>query len=70
MRKTSILTFASLFCAAPSAQPQGQQRQQVQLPEGNGREVVQVTCSQCHALSMVTNYGGNTREGWKTKLTF
>src|SRR5687768_11818827 len=65
MRKTSLLTFASLLCAGSSAHAQGQQRQQVQLPEGIGREVVQVTCSQCHALTMVANYGGSTREGWK-----
>jgi virginiamycin B lyase len=65
MRKTSILTLASFFCAASSAQAQRQQRQQVTLPEGNGKEVVQVICSQCHELSMVTNSGGNTRDGWK-----
>jgi len=36
------------------------------LPEGNGKELVQTTCTRCHALNMVTNSWGNTREGWET----
>lgn len=66
MRMRSIGTFAAaMLCAVPSAQSQGQQRQQVQLVEGEGREVVQIVCSQCHSLNMVANSGGYTREGWK-----
>src|SRR5688500_14038739 len=67
MRMRSIFTFVpALLCAVPSIHAQGEQRQQpVQLPEGNGREIVQVMCSQCHALNMVTNSGGYTHEGWK-----
>jgi virginiamycin B lyase len=63
--RISTFTSAALLCAASSAQAQEQPRQQVQLPEGSGREVVQVLCSQCHSLTMVTNSGGYTREGWK-----
>jgi virginiamycin B lyase len=66
MRMRLIGTFAAAtLCAIPSAQSQVQQRQQVQLAEGEGREVVQIVCSQCHSLNMVANSGGYTREGWK-----
>ena len=37
----------------------------VTLPEGAGKDEVQATCSSCHALSMITNSWGNTREGWE-----
>jgi virginiamycin B lyase len=67
MRKKSIFAFVPvLLCAVSPLHAQGEQRQQpVQLPEGNGREVVQVMCSQCHGLNMVANSGGYTHEGWK-----
>jgi hypothetical protein len=66
MRTRSIFTFVSAFLGAASAvHTQEQERQQIQLPEGNGREIVQVTCSQWHSLSMVTNSAGYTHDGWK-----
>jgi virginiamycin B lyase len=66
MRKGSFFAFVAAFlCSVLSAQAQGRQGQQTQLPEGNGREIVQVMCSQCHSLNLVTNSGGYTREGWE-----
>ena len=56
---------AFLWCLLP-ATAQGQRGQQVQLPDGNGKELVQTTCARCHALNMITNSWGNTREGWQT----
>jgi virginiamycin B lyase len=70
MRKKSIFTFASAFLfAVSSVHGQGEQRQQLQLPEGNGKEVVQVMCSQCHGLTMLANSGGYTQDGWKKLIT-
>src|SRR5689334_4650025 len=37
--------------------------QAVQLPDGAGKDAVQKTCSQCHALSLVVNAGYN-RQDW------
>jgi virginiamycin B lyase len=66
MRTRSIFTFVSAFLGAASAvHAQGQERQQIQLPEGDGREIVQVMCSQCHSLNMLANSGGYTHDGWK-----
>jgi virginiamycin B lyase len=66
MRRRSICTSLSVFlCAASSLHAQGQSRQQVQLPEGAGKEIVEVMCSQCHSLNLLTSSGGYTHEGWK-----
>src|SRR5215470_13539450 len=43
---------------------EAQRGQAVQLPEGNGKDQVQTTCSQCHALNLVTN-AGYTRQEWQ-----
>ena len=40
---------------------------QSQLPEGNGKEIVQVACAVCHSLNTVTN-SGYSREDWATVL--
>jgi virginiamycin B lyase len=65
----SILAFsAATLCSVTSLFAQGQQRQ-VQLPDGNGKEVVQVMCSQCHSLGMLTNSGGYTQDGWKQLIS-
>src|SRR6267142_5436278 len=68
MRTGSIVTFAlaAFLSSALPALAQGRQGQQVQLPEGNGKELVQSTCARCHALNLVTNSWGNTRDGWET----
>ena len=34
------------------------------LPEGAGKETVQSQCSKCHALNLIGNAGGYTRQGW------
>ena len=44
---------------------QGRGGQQVQLPDGNGRDLVQTTCAKCHGLNLITNSFGYTREGWQ-----
>jgi virginiamycin B lyase len=66
MRTGSLFAFVTAFlCSVLSAQAQGQQGQQNPLPDGNGREMVQAMCTRCHALNLITNSGGYTREGWE-----
>lgn len=36
----------------------------VQLPEGNGKELVTNTCSMCHGLNMITQGWGYSTQGW------
>jgi hypothetical protein len=46
MRKGSLFAFVAAFlCSVLSAQPQGRQGEQTQLPEGNGKEMVQAMCT-------------------------
>ena len=34
------------------------------LPDGPAKELVQMQCAKCHALGLITNAGGNTRQEW------
>ena len=34
------------------------------LPDGPGKEIVQAQCTKCHALGLIANSGGYTRQGW------
>src|ERR1700680_1368283 len=65
------LMVAALLCSALSSrsqtQTQSQSRPQPQLPDGNGKEIVQRACTACHALNQVTNSGHNADE-WKTVM--
>jgi virginiamycin B lyase len=36
------------------------------LPNGNGRDMVQMICSGCHDLSPITDSVGFTRQDWET----
>ena len=72
MTARSVSTWIAavvLFCAIPAhSQMAGQARAKVQLPDGEGKEVVQVACAACHSLSNITNTG-HTPEDWKTTLS-
>jgi len=37
----------------------------VQLPEGNGKELVQGMCTACHELNQITRSSGYSREAWR-----
>src|SRR5438445_11809645 len=61
------LMLVSFFCLAPRAWSQGQNQQEAQLPEGNGKETVQVACAVCQSLNQVTN-AGNIRQECDTVM--
>ena len=64
-RTLSFLAAAALFAGSVlSTEVQGQRGQQVQLPDGPGKELVSTTCSQCHALNFITNSFGFSRAEW------
>ena len=67
MRERSMVIILVALCltalaGAPIAQRGGPP---VQLPEGAARELVQTTCTRCHALNLIVNSWGNTRDGWQ-----
>jgi virginiamycin B lyase len=58
--------FCAMLCVTATSSVAAQGRgQQVSLPEGAARELVQSTCSECHGLNMITSSWGYTREGWR-----
>jgi virginiamycin B lyase len=71
MFKTTLVTcltamLVSLALApAPPIAAQGRGGPPVVLPEGTGKDVVQAQCTKCHALSLIANAGGHTRQGWE-----
>ncbi len=65
-----LAAVVAVFLGSLASQPtlaQGPGRgQQVQLPDGPGKDLVQATCTKCHGLNMITNSWGETRDGWQT----
>lgn len=58
-----VLTVAAvLWTGLPAAAQRG--GPPVTLPDGQGKEIVETTCSRCHGLNMLGNSGGYTRERW------
>jgi virginiamycin B lyase len=57
---TTLTTF-SVLSTHTATQGRGQP---VQLPDGQGKDQVQSTCTKCHALNMITESWGYTRQGW------
>jgi virginiamycin B lyase len=68
MSRTSSLlltaAFLPLVFSAPIVYTQGR-GQPVTLPDGPGKETVQAQCTKCHALGLIANSGGYSRQGWE-----
>jgi virginiamycin B lyase len=60
----AFLCSVFVFSVSP-ARSQGRGRGPAPvLPDGAGKELVQTTCTKCHATNLIVNSGGYTREGW------
>ncbi|MGH2399852.1 MAG: virginiamycin B lyase family protein [bacterium] len=57
-----MAAFLGSILPGRAQEPRGQQ---VNLPDGAGKEIVQTTCARCHGLNLITNSSGYTREGWE-----
>jgi virginiamycin B lyase len=69
MARTSFLSLmialiASLALSIRPVQAQGR-GQAASMPDGAGKDVVQTQCTKCHALGLIGNSGGYTRQGWE-----
>jgi virginiamycin B lyase len=65
---STLMVALFLFTALPArSQNPGQARAAVQLPDGEGKETVQIVCAACHSLGNITNSGHNAEE-WKTTV--
>jgi virginiamycin B lyase len=45
--------------------PLAAQGQPAQLPEGDGKQIVQGVCTACHETNQITRSSGYTRQGWR-----
>ncbi|MGH7341619.1 MAG: virginiamycin B lyase family protein, partial [Candidatus Rokuibacteriota bacterium] len=59
----ALATFAFVALMLPET-TQGQRGQQVTLPDGAGKAMVEATCTKCHGLNFITNSFGFTRDEW------
>ncbi len=57
----TVTAFITLPARSQNARPP------IQLPDGEGKETVQVVCAACHSLGNITNSGHNAEE-WKTTV--
>jgi len=68
MRKRGLLTLAlATFAFVALMLPEttrGQRGQQVTLPDGPGKAMVEATCTKCHGLNFITNSFGFSRDEW------
>jgi virginiamycin B lyase len=58
---SALIAVLSLFMIAPAAA----QQQPAQLPEGEGKPLVQGMCTTCHETNQITRSSGYSREGWR-----
>ena len=73
MSRPSFIAFIAAFFSAlmlssqhAHTQGRGQGRgQALTLPDGTGKDIVQTQCTKCHALGLIANSGGYTRQGWE-----
>ena len=57
---------AAVFALTPlAAEAQGQAKPPPPLPDGKGKQLVEGICASCHALQLIQNSSGYTREHWK-----
>src|SRR5262245_33513196 len=58
--------LCAVIGAGAGAQAPGQP---VSLPDGNGKALVETTCSACHGLNMITSSWGNSQAGWQELIS-
>jgi virginiamycin B lyase len=65
-RTFAVSLLAAAFALVPLAcNAQTQAKGPPPLPEGKGKQLVQGICASCHALELIPNSSGYTREHWK-----
>jgi virginiamycin B lyase len=63
MYTLSVTLFAAAFFFVVATV--AAQQKPVQLPEGDGKQLVQAMCTTCHETDQITRSSGYTREGWR-----
>ena len=66
MRRVALSMSMAWFVV--SAAPLAAQRGQAVLPEGEGKDVVEIACTTCHGLGQINGSAGYDAAGWKDVL--
>jgi virginiamycin B lyase len=62
VRLSTTLVLGAYFFSIGTVAAQGQP---TQLPEGDGKPLVQGVCTTCHETNLITRSSGYSREGWR-----
>jgi virginiamycin B lyase len=65
MIRPSVLSLAGVFFLLMAPLVAQAQRQPTELPEGDGKQLVQSLCTACHETNQITRSSGYSREGWQ-----
>jgi hypothetical protein len=63
-----VLAFACFAAVSLAAQGQSPQRDdtKIDLPDGDGRKILETACTTCHGLDEVVKFKGyNTKDQWR-----
>ena len=66
----SLIAAAAFMLFPFVAEAQGQAKPPPPLPDGKGKQLVEGICSTCHALQLIQNSSGYTREHWKELIGY
>jgi len=61
-----VLGYAVAASAAAQGQPPPRDEVKIELPDGDGKKILETACTTCHALDEVTKFRGyNTKDEWR-----
>ena len=70
MSKALTACAVAAALAAGSIAAHAQMQGKPSMPEGRGKQLVEALCSSCHALQLINNSSGYTREQWRELTSY
>jgi virginiamycin B lyase len=69
MKHASVVLSVASISLALSLPAQAQQGQAVALPDGEGRDLVEIACTTCHGLGQIRGAAGYDEAGWRDLIS-
>ena len=64
-----LLTSALVICLSLPAAAAAQRGAPVSLPDGAGKDVVEIACTTCHGLRQIVGSAGYDADGWRDLMS-